>query len=60
MLGQVASRCGSFFTAPYVAGDAWTFEIVAGRPEAGPAPPAPRILESHGEAPPQFGEGWNE
>jgi hypothetical protein len=41
-------------------GDAWTFEIVAERPAAGPVPPAPLILESHGEAPAQYEEGWDE
>ena len=41
-------------------GDAWTFGIFAERPAAGPVPPAPLILESHGEAPAQYGDGWDE
>lgn len=42
-------------------GDDWRFEIVAERPEAGPLPPAPLILDSHGEAPAQYdAEEWDE
>ncbi|HSO84637.1 IS1096 element passenger TnpR family protein [Thiocapsa sp.] len=38
-------------------GDDWRFGILVERPEAGPVPAAPLILETHGEAPAQYGEG---
>ncbi|EGV17566.1 IS1096 element passenger TnpR family protein [Thiocapsa marina] len=59
-IGELSLTEGQRIEFLFDFGDAWTFEIVAERPEAGFLPPAPLILESHGEAPAQYGEEWDE
>jgi hypothetical protein len=58
-IGDLSLTAGQRIELLFDFGDAWTFEIVAERAEAGPVPPEPIVLESHGEAPAQYGEEWD-
>lgn len=59
-IGELSLTEGQRIEFLFDFGGAWTFEIVAERPEAGFLPPAPLILEGHGEAPAQYGEEWDD
>ncbi len=60
-IGELSLTEGQRIELLFDFGDDWRFEIVAERPKPGPLPPAPLILESHGEAPAQYdAEEWDE
>ncbi|MFB1490370.1 MULTISPECIES: hypothetical protein [unclassified Thiocapsa] len=59
-IGELSLTEGQRIEFLFDFGDDWRFEIVAERPEPGPAPLTPLILESHGEAPAQYGDDWDD
>lgn len=59
-IGELSLTEGQRIEFLFDFGDDWRFEIVAERPESGPVPLTPLILESHGETPAQYGDDWDD
>ncbi len=59
-IGELSLTEGQQIEFLFDFGDDWRFGILVERPEAGSVPPAPFILERHGEAPAQYGEEWGD
>ncbi|WP_373507636.1 hypothetical protein [Thiocapsa sp.] len=59
-IGELSLTEGQQIEFLFDFGDDWRFGILVERPDAGPLPPVPLILESQGEAPAQYGEEWDD